>query len=77
MYGLSAVAFHAVVAIVLSLESGGKNHQYLPFGDAADRTQIQPAVRRIRTGTEIEAAAFVTVGHTGDKHQAGEADVFR
>ena len=77
MYGLAAVTLHAIVAIVLSLKSGGKDKQHLPFGHAADSTQIQHAVRRIRTGAEVEAAALVTVGHAGDKHQAGEADAFR
>ena len=40
MYGLAAVTLHAIVAIVLSLKSGGKDKQHLPFGHAADSTPV-------------------------------------
>ena len=65
----SIVTLHAFITVVLAAESGRKDQKHFPYGNIADRTQIQLSVRSIGTRAEAEAAALVRMRHTGDKHE--------
>ena len=49
--------------IVLSEESGRQGKQNNGLGNISRHTDLKPAVRAVRSGTELKAAALKTVNH--------------